>query len=115
MSPFVLDTGTGDVKLVSGEANIQQALVDLISTGVGERLMNEDLGTQTSGMLFENPVVVADLLPRQIRDAISRFEPRVTNVRVAVEQIDEATVTIRITYVIRATGVEDTFTINAEP
>jgi phage baseplate assembly protein W len=103
-SPLVTKTNAGDFEGVSGEENLDQCLLDLVMTRVGERLMNEDLGSQMPAMLFENAAGVVDSLPYHATEVIKRFEPRVTNVAARARQTEPHVVELTISYTVRATG-----------
>jgi phage baseplate assembly protein W len=105
--PLTIDVGTNDFEMVEYEEAIKESLFWLISTRVGERVMNEDIGTLVSESLFSDIEAVADVLPFQLAEAIARHEPRVTDVKMKVERTALTELRITITWVVRATGRRD--------
>lgn len=105
--PLTVDPATNDFKMVEAEEAIKESLFWLISTRVGERVMNEDLGTLVSESLFADIEAVQDVLPFQLAEAIARHEPRVTDVKMKTERTGLTELRITITWVVRATGRRD--------
>jgi len=70
---------------------IQQALVQLIMTGRGERIMRPEVGSNAFGFVFESTgATLATLLQTEIRNVITKYEPRVILQNVQV-QVNAAT------------------------
>jgi phage baseplate assembly protein W len=108
--PLQIDPVTQDFKRSSGEENVRQCLMCLISTPIGSRVMAEDVGIDLMGILFENVVGACDILPHRIREAIERYEPRVAKTVVTASPLPAngaKGVGARIEYVYRATGRRD--------
>jgi len=78
---------TGDLTIKKDEADIKQAITNLLLTIRGERVFNPDIGSDLSRLLFE-PLDAATItsVQTEIASTISNFEPRV--------QIDEITADI---------------------
>lgn len=95
--------GGGDVHTVDGIADVHQSLEIILSTGLQERVMQEDFGCELSEYLFEE--IDQDLI-RNIRntvtDALIRHEPRirVESVEVSTEQAQMGLLAISISYLI---------------
>lgn len=109
-SPLEEDPLTGDFKTLVGPDNVKQCIIDLILTRVGERVMNEDLGTELPSLIFETTDGVVDVLPLKVIDVIRRHEPRVTRVtaKAYVEELNgSATVVLDLSWVVKATGRPD--------
>jgi uncharacterized protein len=71
-------TATGAVSMVDGDASIRQAIMLLLSTTPGERLMRPEYGTYLSRLLFApNDDTTAGLAIHYVRQALTRWEPRV--------------------------------------
>ena len=85
---------------------IQQALVQLVMTGRGERVMRPDVGSGAYGFVFASTgAALATLLQQEIRNVITKYEPRVVlqNVRVVTNdatQMNPSTVVVTITYIV---------------
>ncbi len=106
-SPLQTDSGTGDFVRVDGSENVKMCILDLITTRIGERLMNEDIGTLTMDSLFESQQAVVDIVPHQIVDAIRRYETRVTRVSARGIPVGKDTVDINVEWVLRSSGRAD--------
>ncbi len=71
-------TSTGGVAMVEGDESIRQAIILLLSTTPGERLMRPRYGSRLHRLLFApNDDTTAGLAIHYVRQAIQRFEPRV--------------------------------------
>lgn len=71
-------TKGGGVALVSAEADIQQSLQILLSTGLGERVLQPTYGCDLTELLFEplSPTVASNI-KELVRVAILYHEPRI--------------------------------------
>jgi Bacteriophage baseplate protein W len=71
-------TATGAVAMVDGDASVRQAILLLLSTVPGERLMRPDYGSHLHRLLFApNDHTTAGLAIHYVRQALRRWEPRV--------------------------------------
>ncbi len=104
-----LDTG-GQVTVCRGADSIRQAILLLLATMPGERVMRPDYGCDLHRLAFSpNDDTTAGLAIYYVRRAIERFEPRV-----AVEFVDAFAddekpelLHIRLQYRILRDGIED--------
>lgn len=97
---------TGTVEMLSNEADIQNSLRVLLSTRIGERLMQPNYGCNLDVMLFET---INETMLTFVKDlvftAIYYFEPRVNPINVKVEATaEEGMVLINVEYQIRSTN-----------
>src|SRR6476620_302056 len=77
--PPAFTQGGADVALVSGAEDIQQSLQILLSTRLGERVMQDEFGCDLHGVLFEEiDQGLINTLNSMIADAILYHEPRIT-------------------------------------
>jgi phage baseplate assembly protein W len=108
---FTRSPRTRDVANKIDDNAIRGALRNLIHTKHYERPFQPELGCQIHNLLFEqnDPMTVA-IAQRVIRDAIVKFEPRVTLVSVDVNITDSNEMFIQIVYKIRNTETPSTFT-----
>jgi len=91
---------------------IKQALVQLIMTGLGERIMRPKFGTNVAAYLFENVNIDLELeVRREISSAIALYEPRVRVATIGVVT-EDTTIDVLIEYVVIATNENQTLTIN---
>ncbi|MET0772708.1 MAG: GPW/gp25 family protein [Candidatus Limnocylindrales bacterium] len=71
-------TPAGRIEMVEEDASVRQAIMLLISTSPGERLMRPDYGCSLRRLIFApNDDTTAGLAIHYVRTAIERFEPRV--------------------------------------
>lgn len=66
------------ISTVSGSASIRQAILMLLSTRPGERVMRPDYGSYLHRLLFApNDATTAGLAIHYVRRALTRWEPRI--------------------------------------
>ena len=71
-------TPAGHVAMVSGDAAIRQAIILLLTTLPGERVMRPDYGCPLNRLMFlPNDATTAGLAIHYVRQALVRFEPRI--------------------------------------
>jgi phage baseplate assembly protein W len=71
-------TATGSISMVDGDESVRQAIIMLLSTTPGERLMRPDYGSRLRRLAFApNDQTTAGLAIHYVRQAIERWEPRV--------------------------------------
>lgn len=97
---------SGQVELLGDEADIKNSLQVLLSTRVGERLMQPAYGCNMDVLLFE---AINESLLTYIKDlvftAIYYFEPRINPENVTIEATEEeGTVLINVEYITRSTN-----------
>ena len=69
---------TGSLAMVEGDESVRQAIVMLLTTSPGERLMRPDYGSQLHRLAFApNDQTTAGLAIHYVRAALTRWEPRV--------------------------------------
>lgn len=74
----VVTTPAGRLEQVRGEQTVRQALLMLLSTRPGERIMRPQYGCDLHRLMFEpNDETTAGIAIYQVRRAIERWEPRV--------------------------------------
>jgi phage baseplate assembly protein W len=98
------------VEMIGSLAAIRQAIVLLLFTEPGERVMRPDYGCPLRQLLFStNNETLAGLVIHFAQRAITRWEPRVTDVQVSVRQYPEepGAMEITIRYRERSTGQVD--------
>jgi len=101
------------VAMVSGDDSVRQALLLLLSTIPGERVMRPTYGSELHRLVFApNDQTTAGLAIHYVRRAVSRWEPRVDIVDVDAGPHPDLPdqLVIRLDYRVRATGVDGTLT-----
>ena len=98
-------SATGGIDMVEENASIRQAVLLLLSTRPGERVMRPDYGCDLHRLVFSpNDNTTAGLAIHYVRRAVERWEPRVDVIRVdAGRNPDSATrLDIALVYRVRA-------------
>lgn len=69
---------TGGISMVEGDASVRQALLLLLSTVPGERVMRPEYGCSLHRLVFApNDATTHGLAIHYVRQAVERWEPRV--------------------------------------
>lgn len=100
---FKPNPNTEDFSMVKNENAIKQSIRNLVSTGYTERPFQPKKGSRLRQMLFEPfDVFVGEEIKEEIRNVVTRFEPRVglNDVRLFPDLSDENTLHIEIDYTI---------------
>ena len=96
---------TNDVVVSRDASAIKQAIVNLLLTNKGERLMNPNYGSDIRRYLFEPlDYGTANQITGNIKSTIDTFEPRISvlNLR-ALPNMDDNGFDVEMTYEIRGT------------
>lgn len=76
---------TGDLMLSKGKKSVAQSIIVILSTYLGERIIEKDFGSTIRNLLFDNPIDIAVIeLRDEINRAILENEPRVRYANVNV-------------------------------
>ena len=106
-------TPRGSIALVDDHASVRQAILLLLSTVPGERIMRPDYGCQLYRLVFSpNDETTAGLAIHYVRQALDLWEPRVDVLRLDAERDAEEPekLLISLEYRIRSTQQMDTTT-----
>jgi phage baseplate assembly protein W len=111
--PPTFTRATQSVQMTSGEQDIHGSLHILLSTALGERVMQPTYGSRLKDYLFEP---MDSSLQAQLKDliktAILYFEPRILLEKVSLDATaNEGVVTIEIDYRIRGTNSRYNFVL----
>ncbi|MEQ8981215.1 MAG: GPW/gp25 family protein [Deltaproteobacteria bacterium] len=80
----------GRFAMVEAERDVQEAIRIILGTGVNERVMRPEFGSEVPQLLFEAKTsATADHLERAIRDALAAHEPRIDVLEVSVAEDEE--------------------------
>ncbi|MDJ0728841.1 MAG: GPW/gp25 family protein [Crocosphaera sp.] len=105
--PPTFDQRSGTVDLVSAEVDIQQSLTILLSTSLGERVLQPTYGCNLRDSLFEalSPNV-ASHLKEQVRTAILYHEPRIrlNQIDLNLDEQQQGIALITVDYTILSTN-----------
>ncbi len=108
---------TGTIAMVEEEASIRQAILLLLSTSPGERVMRPNYGCGLHKLIFSpNDETSAGLAIHYVRRALELWEPRVDIVHLDAlrDQDDPARLTVYLEYRVRMTQrlQEASFSVN---
>ena len=82
---------TGSVEMIDGAASIRQAILLLLSTEPGERVMRPTYGCSLEHLVFSpNDETTAGLVIHYVRRALETWEPRIEIVRLDASPSAEA-------------------------
>jgi phage baseplate assembly protein W len=105
---------SGGMAMIEGDWLVRQAIMMLLSTTPGERVMRPDYGCSLNRLLFEpNDATTAGLAIHYVRQALIRWEPRIEILRLDAGPLqgdetappgreDENFLYIRLDYRVRA-------------
>jgi len=99
-------SATGGIDMVSDDASVRQAILLLLATVPGERVMRPDYGCDLHRLIFSpNDHTTAGLAIHYIRKALDLWEPRIQVLRLDAEpnKIDTSRLDITLEYRLRAT------------
>ncbi len=107
----------GGVSMVEGRDSVRQAILLLLATAPGERVMRPEYGCSLHHLLFApNDDTTAGLAIHYVRRALERWEPRIAVVSLDAgrspthpEQLD-----IALAYRVRATGRVEPLTLSLD-
>lgn len=103
--PLVLDEH-GHLRLNQLEAHVRQSIELILRTGRGERVMRPDFGAGLADLVFA-PASAATLalVQHEVRDALTRYEPRIDILALDVSADPETPqlLVIRLDYRVRRT------------
>lgn len=105
--PPTFTRGGAEVELVSGAEDIHQSLQILLSTRLGERVMQDEFGCDLSYVLFEEvDQSLVNSLTSIISDAILYHEPRISldSLDISESETQSGLLLISIEYTIRSTN-----------
>lgn len=108
---------TGSLATVEGDASVRQAILLLLITQPGERVMRPQYGSLLHRLIFApNNATTAGLAIHYVRQALARWEPRVEVLDVDAGADPDAPEQLVITlrYRVRASQEEATLTIPVE-
>ncbi len=97
---------TGRVEMVQEDASVRQAILLLLSTAPGERVMRPDYGCSLRHLVFApNDDTTAGLAIHYVRRALERWEPRIDILKLDAGRSEDSgeRLTIQLEYRVKAT------------
>ena len=107
-------SATGGIEMVGEEAAVRQAILLLLSTIPGERVMRPEYGCALERLIFSpNDDTTAGLALHYVRQALDRWEPRIDVLRLDAERNagDPTRLDLLLEYRVRSTQREDRLAI----
>ena len=105
--PVAPAAGGADVALAAYAEDVRQAVLLILETAQGERVMRPEFGSGLSTLVFEpvNTTTIA-LVTHRVREALTTWEPRITlrEVNVSTPDVLPNRLDIEIIYQLRATN-----------
>lgn len=105
----------GSIAMVDGRESVRQAILLLLSTIPGERVMRPDYGCQLHRLVFSpNDETTAGLAIHYVRQALEMWEPRIEVLHLDAERNAEnpERLTISLEYRVKATQQIDATTFS---
>jgi phage baseplate assembly protein W len=96
----------GSIALVGGETEIEQAILIILRTAPGQRVMRPEFGCDLHDLVFmPNNSDTAARIKRAVRQSLGRWEPRIRvhSVEAGPDASDPARLMIDIEYEIKST------------
>jgi phage baseplate assembly protein W len=97
---------TGQIALVSGPGEIEQAMYLILATAPGERPMRPEFGCRLQEFVFAPAdAATAALIAAEVRASLLRWEPRIAveDVLVTADGDESSTLWIDVRYTVRST------------
>lgn len=109
--PPTFDRSLAGVRMVSDEADIRSSLEILLSTEVGERVMQPKYGCDLHRLLFEPlDTTLQAYMQDLVRTAILYFEPRIVLNALTLEpDPEQGRILINIDYTVASTNTRNNF------
>jgi phage baseplate assembly protein W len=104
---------SGRIAMAEGHVSVRQAILLLLSTTPGERVMRPDYGCELYRLIFSpNDDTTAGLAIHYVRRAVERWEPRVEVLRLDASrnEADPGRLDLVLDYRVRATQRSDQLT-----
>jgi phage baseplate assembly protein W len=108
-------TASGGIEMVEENASVRQAILILLTTATGERVMRPEYGCDLHTLIFSpNDDTTAGLAMHFVRRALARWEPRiqVLHLDAGVDPVDTTRLDIVLEYRVRATRHTDQVSVS---
>jgi Bacteriophage baseplate protein W len=116
-APGLRTTSSGSLEMVEADASVRQAVLLLLTTRPGERVMNPTYGCDLNQLVFApNDQTTAGLAIHYVRQALTRWEPRIDILELdAGRNADDASrLDIRLAFRVRPTLSEERLTLRMQ-
>lgn len=105
--PPTFNRSEQSVEMLEDEADIKSSLEILLSTALGERVMQPDYGCDLTDLLFEPfNTSLKTLMIDRVKTAITKYEARINlkNVDLLSDRLNEGFLVIVVEYIVRTTN-----------
>lgn len=105
--PVAGDRQGTEVQTVSGDEDVRQAILIILRTERGERLMRPEFGAGLRALIYEvSGIATHRLVQRRVEESLVTWEPRIdgVDVRVASDAGEPNVLRIHIEYRVRTTN-----------
>lgn len=105
--PFSVDPSTNRIAMSSAEDDIKEAIMIILRTNIGERVMLPQFGTTAADFLFsDNRAERIAALESSVKESLERWEPRISDIEVSAQSGSGSKnmVEINISYIVRMTN-----------
>ncbi|HXJ93704.1 MAG TPA: GPW/gp25 family protein [Terriglobia bacterium] len=99
-------SASGSLEMVEDEESVRQAILLLLATRPGERVMRPDYGCELHRLMFSpNDDTTAGLATHYVQRALARWEPRIQVLHLDTSRVQEepGRLDIQLEYRVRAT------------
>lgn len=113
-APGLRVSRTGGIEMVAEHASVRQAILLLLTTKPGERLMRPDFGCDLHRLVFApNDATTQGLAIHYVRQALQRWEPRIDILRLDADcsEADPGRMDILLEYRLRRTLQQDALVV----
>jgi phage baseplate assembly protein W len=113
--PGIRIASTGGIDMVTEQAAVRQAVLLLLTTTPGERVMRPDYGCDLQRLVFSpNDATTHGLAIYYVRQALQRWEPRIDILRLDAtsNEGDPGRMDIILEYRVRKTAQRDSLTLS---
>ena len=105
---------TGGIAMVEDSQSVRQAILLLMTTRPGERVMRPEYGCNLHRLVFEpNDATTQGLAIHYVRQAIERWEPRaeILHLDANANPLNPTEMVVELAYRVRRTGATDTLSV----
>ena len=107
-------SASGGIEMVDGDESVRQAVLLLLATRPGERVMRPEYGCDLHRLMFApNDDTTAGLANHYVQRALARWEPRIQVLHVDANRVeqDPGRLDIQLEYRVRATQRTERLTV----
>jgi Bacteriophage baseplate protein W len=89
--PVQIDPSTGGIAVAEYETDIRQAILIILETARGERVMHADFGCGIHDLVFDTiDVTMLTRVESAVRESLTKYEPRIEVISVRADPFEAA-------------------------